>query len=226
MTVPTQSSQATPDNSKELNFRALEAKFQRDLEVERKKVQDLERRFEESRKPVKQAVVEDDDGDDDAEPYVDHRKLNKKLQAHEQKTLQKTSHDIKSAIAQAKEEAKQEAFLDANPDFFDLLQNHAEKLANKSPALAKSILAMPESFERQKLVYQTIKELGLHNSPPKEPSIQEKIDANRRSPFYQPTSVGSPSMNQAVYSPKGTYTQNEMKEAYDKIQDMKNRLRI
>jgi len=145
---------------------------------------------------------------------------------HEEKVTQKTTQDIQKAIAQAKEEAKQEAFLESHPDFFDLLQNHAEKLANKSPALAKSILAMPESFERQKLVYQTIKELGLHNPAQREPSIQEKVDANRRSPFYQPTAVGSPPMGQAMYSAKGDYSEQEKKEAYNKIQDLKNRLRI
>lgn len=220
MTVPAQSSQASaPDtttpSSKELNFRQLEAKFKRELDQEKQARMDLERRYEESRRPQQ---TEDDEPD---EPYVDHKKLNKKLQAHEQQTLQKTHSEIKNAIAQAKEEAKSEAFLENNSDFYEVLNNHAEKLATRSPALAKSILAMPESFERQKLVYQTIKELGLHQAPSKEPSIQEKIDANRRSPFYQPTGVGS-----SPYSSQGDFSQSGQKNAYAKMQDLKNRLKI
>lgn len=221
MTVPSQSSQApaqetATQSSKELNFRQLEAKFKRELEQEKQARLDLERRYEESRRPHQQS--EDDESD---EPYVDHKKLSKKLAVHEQQTMQKTHSEIKNAIAQAKEEAKAESFLENNSDFYDVLNNHAEKLANKSPALAKSILAMPESFERQKLVYQTIKELGLHKDPAKEPSIQEKIDANRRSPFYQPTGVGS-----APYHSQGDFSQGGQKQAYDKMQELKNRLRI
>lgn len=221
MTAPAQSSQAPAQDSaqpsaKELNFRQLEAKFKRELDQERQARIDLERRYEESRRP--QAQNEEEESD---EPYVDHKKLNKKLAAQEQQTLQKTQSEIKSALAQAKEEARAEAFLENNSDFYDVLNNHAEKLANKSPLLAKSILAMPESFERQKLVYQTIKELGLNREPSKEPSIQEKIDANRRSPFYQPTGVSS-----SPYHSQGDFSQTGQKQAHDKMQELKNRLRL
>lgn len=223
MAAPTQSSQAPnndtqtqANNSKELNFRQLEAKFNRELEVERARVRELERRYEESRKP--QMQVEEDEPD---EPYVDHKKLNKKLAAHEAQIISKSKAEMKTMQEQAKEEARREAFLETNPDFFDVLQNNAEKLAQKSPNLAKSILSMPESFERQKLVYQTIKELGLDKPAQREPTIQDKVDANRRSPFYQPSGVGS-----APYSPQGDFSPGGQKQAFDKMQELKNRLRI
>ena len=56
----------------------------------------------------------------------------------------------------------------------------------------------------------------------KEPSIQDKIDANRRSPFYQPSGIGS-----APYAgPDGDFSAAGQKTAYDKMQELKSRLRI
>jgi hypothetical protein len=80
---------------------------------------------------------------------------------------------------------------------------------------------MPEGFERQKLVYKNIKALGLHKPEEKAPSIQDKVDANRRSPYYQPSGVGS-----APYAPVGDFSANGQKAAYEKMQELKSKLRI
>jgi len=80
---------------------------------------------------------------------------------------------------------------------------------------------MPAGFERQKLVYKNIKALGLHKEKPRESTIQEKIDANRRSPYYQPSNVGS-----SPYGGTGDFSNNGQKNAYDKMQELKNRLRL
>ena len=61
MTVSTDQNQAK-DNTKEYNFRAQEAKFQRELAIEKEKIQALERRIE-----TKELVPEDDDDDFDEE---------------------------------------------------------------------------------------------------------------------------------------------------------------
>jgi hypothetical protein len=120
----------------------------------------------------------------------------------------------------AKEELKQEMWLENNPDFYDVLQ-HAEKFAQKAPKLAETILRMPEGFERQKLVYQNIKELGINKPEQKQPSIQEKIDANRRSPYYQPSGVGS-----SPYSQVGDFSPTGQKNAYEKLKQLKEQLRL
>ena len=120
----------------------------------------------------------------------------------------------------AKEELKQEMWLENNPDFYDVLQ-HAEKLAQKDPDLAESILEMPEGFERQKLVYKNIKALGLHRPEEKAPSIQDKIDSNRKSPYYQPSGIGT-----APYSNAGDYSPAGQKQAYEKMKQLRNQLRI
>ncbi len=202
-------------SDKELNFRALQEKYERQLAQERTARFEAERIVQEKSKA---ALHEDEE--EDEEPYVDKRKLNKTLQ----KFGQNTQTDIQKAMEQAKfaakEELKQELWLESNPDFYDVLK-HAEKFANKAPQLAESILRMPEGFDRQKLVYQNIKAFGLDKPEVAAPSIQDKIDANRRTPYYQPSGVGA-----APYSSQGNFTPQGQKESYAKMQELKNRLRL
>ena len=170
---------------------------------------ELERMAQEKQK------TSQDDEDEDDEPYVAPKKLEKKLNRFEQKSKQNTQEEIQRAIQEARQQERQEMWLEANPDFYDTLQNNAEKFAKRSPALAKSILNMPDNFERQKLVYQSIKELGLDKPETKQSSIQDKVDANRRSPYYQPSGVGTaPYNNASDFSPSG------QKNAYQKMQEL------
>jgi hypothetical protein len=223
MTAPLQNNQAqTQENKptdKELNFRALEAKLAQERQARLEMEKEIQRLAAEKNQP--RQTSHDDDDDKDDEPYVDHRKLNKKLAKFNEQNKQQTQAEIQRAIQQARQEASQEAYVESNPDFYDVLQNHADKLAQKSPQLAKAILAMPDNFDRQKLVYQNIKELGLHQEPKKQQSIQEKVDANKRSPYYQPSGIGA-----APYSQVGDYTEQGQKQAYEKMQALKKQLRI
>ena len=218
MTTPPTDQAQQQQSEKELNFRKQEQMFQRQLAAEKARADELERRYEESRRQAQQPQNDDDDATD--EPYVDHKRLDKKLAKHEQKVKQETQTDIQRAVQAALADERKKNWLNQNSDFYDVLQ-HADKLAMKDPELADSILQMPDNFERQKLVYKNIKALGLHQDAPKPPSIQEKVDANRRSPFYQPSTVGT-----APYSSQGNFSPTGQKEAYDKMQELKARLRI
>ena len=221
MTAPTNTSQVTETKptDKELNFRQLEAKYERQLQQERSARLEAERIAKETQEAQKRNDTESEESD--SEPYVDQKKLAKTLNKFGQSTQDNIQKSMQAAKEAAKEELRQEMWLENNPDFYDILQ-HAEKLAQKSPALTKSILAMPDNFERQKLVYQNIKEFGLHKTPERQPSVQDKIDANRKSPFYQPTNVGA-----APYSgAQSDFSQSGQKEAYNKMQELKNRLRL
>lgn len=217
MTAPTQENQVQDQKTieKDLNFRALEAKYQKELDKERLARMEAERKIEESQKQISQH-----DDDDDSEPYVDNKKLNKTIAKFGQNTQSEINKAMEMAKKAAKEELKQEMWIENNPDFYDVLQ-HAEKFAQKSPKLAESILKMPEGFERQKLVYQSIKELGVDRPEVKQPSIQDKIDANRRSPYYQPSGVGS-----SPYSSQGDFSAAGQKNAYDKMKQLQAQLRI
>jgi len=218
MTAQTSDSQQQvqdqPVNNKELNFRMLEAKYEKQLAQERSARLEAEKLAQER---SKSHIHEDDE---ESEPYVDHKKLNKKFAQFGEQTKQQTQSEVKQAVQEALNEERKNNWLRINSDFYDVLQN-AEKLAMKDPELAETILSMPDTFERQKLVYKNIKALGLDRPEFKQPSIQDKIDANRKSPYYQPSGVGS-----APYASAGDFSASGQKNAYEKMQELKNRLRI
>lgn len=216
MTVPTQENQPEKQNDKELNFRALQQKYERALEQERQARLEAEKKAQE----YEQKKSYDEDDDDDSEPYIDKKKLNKTLAKYGQSTQSEIQKAMEQAKYAAKEELKQEMWLENNPDFYDVLQ-HAEKFAQKAPKLAETILRMPEGFERQKLVYQNIKELGIDKPETKQPSIQDKIDSNKRSPYYQPSGMGA-----APYAQVGDFSPAGQKAAHDKMKELKARLRL
>lgn len=214
--VPQENQEQIKQNDKELNFRALEAKYQRQLEQERQARLEAEKIAQEAQ--AKRYPGDDDDDDD--EPYVVKKKLAKKFDQFGKNTQGEIQKAMEIAKESAKEELKQEMWLENNPDFYDILK-HAEKFAQKAPKLAESILRMPEGFERQKLVYQNIKELGIDKPEQKQSTIQDKIDANKRSPYYQPSGVGT-----NPYTSVGDFSPGGQKQAYDKMQELKARLRI
>jgi hypothetical protein len=53
------------------------------------------------------------------------------------------------------------------------------------------------------------------------PSIQEKIDQNRRSPYYQPSGMAN-----SPYSSHGDFSHEGQKQAYEKMQALKKSLRL
>jgi len=219
MTSPTDQNQVEVQKQmeKENNFRALEAKYQRELDRERAARVEIERQLQEA-SAKKEASVEDDD--DTSEPYVDHKRLDKRFSSFERKMEAKIEQKAEEKATQMVEKERKDNWLKSNPDFYDVLQ-HAEKFAETNPDLAESILTMPEGFERQKLVYKNIKTLGIHKPQSAAPSIQEKVDANRRSPYYQQSGVGT-----APYSGQGDFSAAGQKNAYTKMKELQQKLRM
>lgn len=218
MTAPQENQVQTQENrlnDKELNFRALEAKYQRQLEQERAARLEAERIAQEASK--KNLLV---DEDDESEPYVDYKKLKREQAKFGQQIKQETQSEIQKAVHTALQEERKQNWIKSNPDFYEVLQ-HADKFAAKDPELAEAILEMPDTFERQKLVYKNIKALGVHQPEQKQPSIQEKIDANRRSPYYQPSGVGA-----SPYASAGDYSAAGQKNAYEKMKSLITNVRL
>jgi hypothetical protein len=219
-------SQEPKNEAIEQNFSKQRKFYERQLEQERIARQQAEDRIaalernaqEKSRKPY----ADDDDDQEDDEPYVDNRKLNKKLNQF-QKNIEQTIDQKAEAKAMSLIEAeRRNGYLRENADFNQVMnEDTIERFAQKHPRLAENILRMPDGFERQKLVYENIKALGVDKPESKQPSIQEKIDANKRSPYYQPTGVGS-----APYASTGDFSNSGQKNAYAKMQELKNRLRL
>jgi hypothetical protein len=208
----------TKQSDKEFNFRQIEKKLHEEREA---RIQERTAREQLEKEVQRLRSQSQSDDEDDSEPYVDHKKLNKTLSKFGQNTQTEIQKAMEIAKQKAKEELKQEMFLEGNPDFYDIIQQHAEKLPQRAPRLAESILKMPDTFERQQLVYNNIKALGLDKPEVKQSSVQEKIDANKRSPYYQPSNVGT-----APYNGGGDFSAGGQKNAYDKMQELKNRLRL
>jgi hypothetical protein len=202
-------------SDKELNFRALENKYKRLLEEERNARLEAEKRAQEIER-MKQMHQDDDEDDDD--PYLNKKRFKKETARMSEELKNVTKKEIQNAIQEAIQKEREEAWIRQNSDFMDVMK-HADKLVLELPDLAESILKMPDNFERQKLVYNTIKNLSLHK--PKDTSIQDKIDANRKGAHYQPSGVGT-----GGYSIQGDFSMGGQKAAYEKMQQLKSQLRL
>lgn len=212
MTAQTEGQTPAPVDHKELNFRKQQAMYERMLSEKEARIAELQQQ-----KQQPQAV---EDEDDDSDPYIDKKKLDKKLNRFGQQQMQVTQSEIQKAVQTALQEERKSNWMKTNSDFYDVMQ-HAEKFAQHDPELAETILSMPEGFERQKLVYKNIKALGLHKDPEPKQTIQDKIDANRRSPYYQPGGMASP-----AYAAVSDFSPTGQKQAYNKLQELKNKLRL
>lgn len=225
MTLPTDQNQVEQQKQveKENNFRALEAKYQRELERERGARLEVERQLQEAAAKKEAAAAsknDEDDAYDPSEPYVDHKRLDKRFNSFERKMEAKIEQKAEEKARLMVEKERRDNWLKSNPDYYDVLQ-HAEKFAEMHPDLAETILQMPEGFERQKLVYKNIKTLGINQPPKPVSSVQEKVDANRRSPYYQPSGPGA-----APYAAQGDFSPVGQKNAYDKMKQLQQKLRM
>lgn len=198
-------------SDKELNFRLQASSYEKKLAEEREQRQALERKVEELSRTQTEK-------EDDYEPYVDEKKLNKKLTQFGQQTQQQTQQEIRKML----KDERDQMWLESNSDFDDIMKaENLQKFANNSPDLAKNILSLPDTFERKKLVYSNIKALGLHKPEEPKENIQDLIDNNPRKLYYQPSNVG-----QGPYNSHGDFSQKGQKEAYEKMQELKSRLRL
>lgn len=209
--------QENKPSDKEINFRKIEEKHRRELAEMQARLEETERKASEA---LARRQVEEEETDD--EPYVGHKKLEKKFNSFEKKLEEKIDRKAEEKARMLIESREDEDWLNKNTDFDEVLrEENLVKLLNKAPALAQSIKRMPDGKEKQKLVYNTIKSMGLDKPEKKESSIQEKIDANRRSPYYQPSGVGA-----APYAGAGDFSPAGQKAAHAKMQELKNKLRI
>jgi hypothetical protein len=206
------------NSDKELNFRALETKYRKELEQERNSRLEAEKQLQEVQS--KRNYVEDDSDDD--EPYVGHKKLEKRFSSFERKMEEKIDKKAEEKARILLDRKDEDDWIRNNNDFDIVLsEDNLSRLVNRAPGLADSIKRMPDGFEKQKLVYNTIKSMGIDKPDMKQPSIQDKIDANKRSPYYQPSGVGS-----SPYSSSGDFSASGQKNAYDKMKELQARLRI
>lgn len=232
MTVPTtsQENQASPaqaeaqkPNDKEYNF----AQVRKQLEQERQarmQAEEKASRLEQEQKQARKPYKDDDDDEEDSsnEPYVDHKTLKKQLKKALPQIKEETKKELREEVRREFEQEKQQSYVKQNPDFTQVLtEENIQKFAEKHPSIAERMLRMPDNFDRQALLYEQIKALQLHKKEEPQQTIQKTIDNNRKSPYYQPSGVGT-----SPYAAVGDFSPAGQKNAYAKLQEMKAKLRI
>lgn len=217
MTQEISSQSAAPEatqTNKDLNFAMLRKQLEKE-QAARMEAEERASRLERA------TQTRDDDSDD--EPYVDHKKLEKKLSNFQAKLEQDFEKKAEMKAREILTKERQEEFLHRNPNFEEVLSNTQilDRFYKEHKDLADSILKMPESFERQKLVYQNIKALHLDMPRVAEPSVHEKMEKNRKSPYYIPSGPGSsPYASVADYSPTG------QQQSYQKMKELQKNMRL
>jgi len=206
------------NNDAERNF----ANLRKALEEEKRSKQALEERLAriESERKQRAVVPQEEDDDDYDEPYINKSKLKKELSSMYQRAKEDAKKEAMNEFQRTIQEQRQNDWIRNNPDFYDVMQ-HAQKFAEQDPELAETILAMPEGFDRQKLVYRNIKAMGLHKPKEAKSSIQSKIDGNRKPLYYSPSGSSA-----APYAAAGDFSKTGQKSAYDRMQELKRSLRI
>jgi hypothetical protein len=216
-------SQQAPEpvkTDKEINFERVRKQLEQERAEKLQYQQKLKALEEERQKSVRLPYKDDDEDYDENEPYVDHKSLKKKFAQFEQGFEKKVDQLAEQKARTLLEQDKQNSYIKQNPDFNQLLTpENIEKFANEHPAIAERMLRMPDTFDRQALLYEQMKAFQKEKSD--KPHIQETIDQNRRSPYYRPT--GTPS---APYNGMGDFSPTGQKAAYQKMQELKSKLRL
>ena len=200
----------------QLNFAAL----RKQLEEERQARAQAELKAQELERLASQKLSVQDDDEEDFEPYVDKKKLKKELSKAIDYTKKETRQEIEQAVRNAIEAERQQNYLRENPDYATYMTpERLNEFGNAHPNIAKSLMNMPDSFERQKLVYETMKTLSATKAQQEKASMQDKIDNNRRNPFFSSQTSSAP------YLGGGDFSESGMKSAYEQIQALKSKMR-
>lgn len=215
--------QPVKENDAEINLSRMRKKYERELQDEANARQKAEARVAELEAMTKKADPKDDEEEEEGyDLYVDTKKFKKTLRNFSEQTEKKTQSQIQRAVNEALDNERRQQYLNNHSDFNQTLtEENAEKFAQQYPKLADTILKMPESFERQKLVYENIKALGLDRKESPKNTVQDKINQNRQHPGYQPT--GAPG---GSYANQGDFSKAGQKAAYEKMLDLKRRMKI
>lgn len=197
--------------------------MRKQLEAERAEKAQMAARMAELEKMASiRSKSHDDDDDMGDEPYIDPKTFKKKM-ATERETIKKEAkEELKQEMRQILEDEKRVTYLKQNADFDHIMSPEiVQRFAEKHPGMAEAILRMPDGFERQRLVYEAIKTTGAHQKEMPKSSIQETVDKNRKNPYYMPSGVGT-----APYASSGDFSPSGQKNAYEKLQQLKNNLRL
>jgi hypothetical protein len=221
MTIPEQQIQNQQNtNDKEFNFGQLRKQLEQERAARMQLEAQIANQFESMKSQANNNYSKMDEDPDDDAPYIDRKTLNKVIARTLDDVDKKIDRKAEEKARILMEQERQNNYLKQNPDFNEILSaENIKKFADKHPELAEDLVEQPEGFKRQLALYKQIKALGIHRPPePPKPSIQDTINKNRRSPYYQPSaSAGAP-----PYEAVGDFSQSGQKNAYQKMQELIN----
>jgi len=156
-TEPVVTQESKAQNDKDYNF----AQIRKQLEQERAARVNAEERA--SRFEQERSAKHSDDEDSSDEPYVDHKLLEKKFKKFESTMDERIERKAEEKARALVDQERKNGYLKQNSDFNEVMQPEImQKFVEKFPGLAEGLLNMPDGFERQKLVFENIKALGVH----------------------------------------------------------------
>jgi hypothetical protein len=220
-TQATQNQEEIPNkkSDEEINHAKLRKQYEQEAAARKKAEERLAALEQQVQRYQSQPRMEAEGEDETDEPYVDPKYLNKKFSKWEEKMSSLIEQKAEEKARSLLDQEKQQAYVRQNPDIEEVLTaENIQKFAEKHPAIAERILRMPDNFDRRALVYEQIKALNAAQKEENKPSIQETIAQNRRSPYYQPSNVGS-----APYALTGDFSPAGQKNAYNKLKEMQAR---
>ena len=142
MATPAQENQVpvAQSSDKEMNFRKLEQR----LEQERQARELAEQRALAAEKAAqereKTSKLNEEPLDDDDEPYVDRKRLEKRLNRFGEQTKAQTQAEIQQAVQTALDQERRSTYLKENNDFQQVMSSDlVQKFADKHPRLAENI---------------------------------------------------------------------------------------
>lgn len=187
----------------------------------------LKQRLSQLEESVKKAPLQQE-LDDDGEPYVDKKRLQKEMgklkDSLETEIDKKAEEKARALIA----EERKKDFFKNNKDFHEIMQqDEIQKFISEQPGLAEDLEMMPDSFERQKVVYRMIKTLKeakpAQVSTPAQPKspLAAAFDSRKAAMAYQPGgSSGGP------FQSLGDFSQGGMKNAYDRFKSLQKTVHL
>jgi hypothetical protein len=210
------------------NFRRLEAA--RDAEKEARiraemEAEFLKKRLDEIANSTNQVEA---DPLDSVEDYVDAQTIRAKFDKERKALREEASRLAKEAIKEEKlaEEKKkrEEEQKNSTPKLrsqfndYDEVMNEENilRLEQDNPTFLNAVLEIQDEYKRKYATYDYLKKAGY--VAPKEPSIKEKVEENRRNPYYFEPGSGTPiAVDFDVKSPQAR------QQAYEKLKQAQRR---
>lgn len=204
------------------NFRRLEAA--RDAEKEARIRAEMEAEF--LRKQLdgmsQSSKIQENDPLDEIEDYIDkqtYKKIREKDREAYRKEADRLVEEKLKKIEQEKEQKRhEEEQKNSTPKLRSQFSDYDEvmnedniiRLEQDNPTFLNAVLTIQDEYKRKYATYDYLKKAGY--VAPKEPSIKEKVEENRRNPYYFEPGSGTPiAVDFDVKSPQAR------QQAYEKL---------